>query len=138
MEAASEEGLSRYVVTSRVSRVIGTSVSRIPKQSERAILLSFAGEKNSFRRRAAVAVLFLDTRGGCHPRSRDRRYKQKSVTAARLAVFFFSVRFVTRDDDRSRGTFLSTLTCSGAFVTLRSFEHRKLRRLRSATVSPSH
>lgn len=71
------------------------------QDSERAILLSFAGEEflSSTRQAPAVAVLFLDPRGGCYPRSRDRRYKQKSRNPLRnrgdASRRFFSVRFVT-------------------------------------------
>ena len=55
--------------------------------------------------------------------------------ASQFSFFLFDSLLVTMTDLAERS---SRLWCSGTFVTLRSFEHRKLRRLRSATVSPSH
>lgn len=140
--------MSRHAVASRapaschrarpVSRISGERSSPSSARSR---------ARNSSRRRAtgaaaavapaaAIAVLFLDARGGCHPRSRGyRRYKQISVTESRrrLAVFSLLPLYYnlvsTRDerDDRPRLTRFSRLRHDrserrrpGAFVPSRS------------------
>lgn len=129
-ERRGTEGLSRHVA---VSRAPASCHRRVPAPGFRAgdppPSSSRSRPRNSFRRRGGRRRRrSIFGRGGCHPRSHDRRYKQISVAVPRRFSRSNS-SFATTDDLADASFKCSDLTrpkrtMPGAFAP--SGSHRKL------------